>query len=113
MDSALIYEDPWDRLLAAIIGRSIKDYVVARKRGIMSRDGLINERVLAKIQRAYSLKPASLLGCNRLEIRTAYLFMYEGGLDVLLAALAPNQDPNLIRQFAEDAIKDKREIFWK
>ena len=52
MDSALIYEDPWDRLLAAIIGRSIKDYVVARKRGIMSRDGLINERVLAIIQRA-------------------------------------------------------------
>ena len=112
MDSALIYEDPADRLLAAIIGRAIKDYCVARMRNLLSADGVINDKILAKHNVGFVLSADVMQGCSRLEIRTAYIFMHSG-LNVMLEALAPNQDPSMIRDSAEKVITGEKVIVWQ
>jgi hypothetical protein len=120
MDSALIYDTFEDRLLAAIIGRAVKDYVVARRRRVIDVNGEFDEPALLKVERKIEAKASTLalsntamLGCNRTELRTAWQFMYEGGLEFYLDSLAPNQDPGVIRDYAEQAILGFKQITWK
>lgn len=113
MDNALIYEQPTDRLFAAVIGQACKDYVVARMRGFIDAEGYINERAVAKSQNQYTLKPNTMLGCDRTEIRTAYLFIHNRGLELFLDALAPNQSAEMIRQNINLVLEGKKEIVWK
>ena len=113
MDNALIYEDPIDRLLAAVIGQSIKDYVVARLRGFIDENGYIDERAVIKSQGQFTLKPNTMLGCDRTEIRTAWLFVHEGGLELFLEALAPNQNPEIIRKSIKEVLAGNKEVVWK
>ena len=120
MDSALVYDTFEDRLLAAIVGRAVKDYVVSRTRNLICAEGRFNETAIAKCERKLTAKGVSrsvaykaMLGCNRVEIRTLWQFMHEGGLEMLLEALAPEQDPNLVREFAEQAILGKKQVIWK
>lgn len=120
MDNALIYDTFEDRLLAAIIGRAVKDYVVARRRLLIDVNGEFDEPVLLKVERkveakasTMALSNAAMLGCNRTEIRTAWQFMHEGGLEFYLDALAPNQDPGMVRDYVEQAILGFKEVVWK
>jgi len=120
VDSALIYDTFEDRLLAAIIGRAVKDYVVARTRNLISASGEFNEVLVLKVSRKVEVKESAMtvshramLGCSRTEIRTAWQFMHEGGLELLLEALAPAQDPSLVRDYAEQSILGKKEVVWK
>lgn len=119
MDTALEYDSFEDRLLAAIIGRAVKDYVVSRRRGLIDVNGVFDEPSLLKAERKLkastttALSNKTMLGCNRTEIRTAWQFMNEGGLEFYLDALAPNQDPRLIHDYAEQAVLGFKEIVWK
>ena len=113
MDNALIYDDPVERCLAAIIGQACKDYVVARMRGFIDENGYINEVAVAQSQGQYTLKPNTLLGCDRTEIRTAWLFIHGGGLDFFMEALSPGQSPDMIRDNIQQVLENKKEIVWK
>ena len=120
MDTALEYDSFDDRLLAAIIGRAVKDYVVARRRQLIDVNGEFDEPALLKVERKVQAKASSMalsnkamLGCNRTEIRTAWQFMHEGGLEFFLDALAPNQDPVIVHDYVEQAILGFKEIIWK
>ena len=120
MDTALEYDSFEDRLLAAIIGRAVKDYVVARRRQLIDVNGAFDEPALLKVERKVEASATTtaasnkaMLGCNRTEIRTAWQFMNEGGLEFYLDALAPNQDPRLIHDYAEQAVLGFKEIIWK
>jgi hypothetical protein len=114
MDNALIYDTFEDRLLAAIIGRAVKDYVVARTRKLIDALGNLNDPALCLGNQTYAVRPAAMLGCTRTEIRTAWQFMHDKfGLEFFLASLVPNQDPEVIRDFAEQAILGKKQVVWK
>ena len=113
MDNALIYEDPVERFLAAVIGQACKDYVVARMRGFIDENGYINEVAVAQSQGQYTLKPNTMIGCDRTEIRTAWLFIHGSGLDIFMEALSPNQSAQMIRENIQQVLDKKKEIVWK
>ena len=54
-----------------------------------------------------------MLGCDRTEIRTAWLFIHKGGLELFLEALAPNQDPEMIRKSIKEVLAGNKEVVWK
>jgi hypothetical protein len=118
VDTALEYDSFEDRLLAAIIGRAVKDYVVSRRRHLIDVNGEFNEPVFLKFackskKGTLAVKESLMLGCDRTEIRTAWEFMRSGGLEFFLDALAPDQDPQMVREYARDAILGLRKIVWK
>ena len=82
-------------------------------RGFIDENGYINEVAVAKSQGQYTLKPNTMIGCDRTEIRTAWLFIHGNGLDIFMEALSPGQSPQMIRENIQKVLDKKKEIVWK